>query len=346
MFSSYKVDTNQLLNETNYENWKVRILGFLNAQGLIEYAENDVVANITKIKGVTNEVLKEAKKKENIAKIIIICNISDKALEKVRDLKTPYEIMKALKKEYDKSNFNKSTYWINKLENLKTNSICEYTDTFSNINEKNFILKKIERIKYIFATIPKEIRNRMTIPGREDIYEFMDSIEEQILSFLYEKRRSLGIDHGQGKEEKFDMMDIDSIKIFKPTHGKKQEFKNKDRRVKNKEIYCSICHKYRHSTEMCRYNLKYYFNTKYRKGRYHKSYKMNKPTYISNVEYNLSSLKETNICLDNIRPMFEKCTENVDPFKSIKSSITNGIEQNSKNDNDFTKKGVWIKSVL
>jgi len=93
-----------LLNSSNYSKWYNKIYCLLESKKLEKYIKSDyykeIKAEVT-ADTKTNDDLTVAKESGGKALSYIINSLSDEIYDLVDDIKSPYEMMKALKTEYD-----------------------------------------------------------------------------------------------------------------------------------------------------------------------------------------------------------------------------------------------------
>ena len=290
------------LNGSNYNMWYKKIYNLLRAKDLLNYIQNDYLKAVeenVKNGTMTNDDLRIANKNQGVAMTIIINNISDDVYNLIEDLDTPFEVMNAIKEEYDDEKSEDTERLIRKLYTLKARKLNQVAsvlrkikDVLTTLEKKNYTIGNMEKIRLVYYALPSELQDLKMFTGNESLDEAITKINNSVtLREFVNRGNTISCAEntkGKGKEKeneklsKSDLMDIDFLST-----------------PKREDNYCYICNMKGHTTKRCRYNSKekyhkrnYKSNGKNGKNGKNRKYK-NKNYYnkrnVGNIETNKNS---------------------------------------------------------
>jgi len=257
------------LDRNNYDLWFRMIKTVLNKYGLNKFIESDYLTSVkrdVKAKTKSEDELEKAFKEENFAIEIILSSVTDKPLNIIKDIETPYEMMQKLKKEYDRKSSNDTQHYVNKLKTLKSKSIKDCHDTimemmriFEILEKKKYFISDLEKIKFIYKAIPKTVKSLVIATDYDKVEEYVKKINKSLTVYNYLEDLDINEEKETSKNDEEDKMDIDYVSAQKKTSK-----------------YCHICERKGHLTKECRYNLKRKFSNKNKNKNNDKKYYKNK----------------------------------------------------------------------
>jgi len=359
--SENKVQLEERLNKYNFEEWEFLISNILKSKKILKYIQFDLINNLKfELTGLINKVKKtdedlkaiksleskidEAEAKDALACTIISTNVSKEILEYIKRLSTSYEIMQKLRSLYGKKKSSDVQYWLKKLYSLRAKDLSDCKDTINQIKEifeimegNNATLGEWEKIRILYLSFPKNLRDQIHPDGTENVDDF---IKEALNKINFQIYLHSTIDYNKNIISNNDFMDIDYI-----NHADSNEkdisyiskFKNNS---KQKSNYCHICKVTGHSTDNCKYNSL----TKNKNSK-----KSTNKSKISKTKQNKNNKKhdfnKNYKTLDNLE-YSEELSENETSFENLKSiynSNLDNIETIDDYSNDYSKNKKLIR---
>ena len=345
MFKETKLRTEDILNKDNFENWEFLIKNILKSLKILQYVNENVIGKLNdklkeeKGKPKSDETvkaikdlekdIKEAETQDALASTIISKNVSQEVLSYIRYLTTAYDIMEKLKVLYGKKKTADLNYWLKKLYSLKAKNLSECKDIINQIKEifevmdkNNIRLGTWEKIRVLYLSYPKVLRDLIHPSGTETVDDFL---EESINKINFHIFLHSAINFDRSVTDKGDFMDIDNIE----SSGSK----NNKTRPSPEPNYCYLCKMFGHTTDECRFNLinknRNRSTQKGKKQSNKKKTKINKrkgknshQKSIANVEYEERNSDEE-LSLEELRTMYDKNLDSFEPLEEKKNTKEN-----------------------
>ena len=273
-----------ILDGTNYRIWYDNIIDAIDKEGLGEYLEKDILAELNTLdqdKEETKRKIKEANINNSKVRYIIKNTINTKIHNDRIGIKTSSEIIAYLKEKYE-HDVNNMTQWINKLKTIKAKKEVEIPSVikkilriFKNMDDLSTGLEDKKKVKYFLNALPNSYRKKLVLTNDTNVDDLKNKINEDLKMWAY-----VG-DLSNNNEDTDNPMDIDYA--WKYNHRKnnnKKNNNNKNNNNKNNKLfskkgyfykkgnfnkepnhcnrfnnkYCEICERNGHSTRECRYN--------------------------------------------------------------------------------------------
>jgi len=273
MFANHQneiMNYNVILNKKNYHVWLSRLEVSLTSMNLKEYIDNDVIEQLKRKDPNNKAKIKEAKRQDSKAQMVIFNTISIETRNRIRNLKTAYAILRKLKEKYEKDLNESMGKWISKLRFLKARNkkevftiLNEIEEIYSNMEKNNLKLSKEEKMKFVYNAMPNDTQMKIVIDNDTNVDTFIKKIREFTKYEIYMEDTS----YIRQKESKQDTRPDHSMNHkFKGMNKQKQRVDYEGKHPHNKEEVkrCYICNSTRHLKRDCEYNI---FN---RKSKYYK----------------------------------------------------------------------------
>jgi len=341
--------------------WYKKIYNLLRAKDLLNYIQNDYLKAVeenVKNGTMTTDDLRIANKNQGVAMTIIINNISDDVYNLIEDLDTPFEVMNAIKEEYDDEKSEDTERLIKKLYTLKAKKLNQVAsvlrkikDVLTTLEKKNYTIGNMEKIRLVYYALPSELQDLKMFTGNESLDEAITKINNSVtLREFVNRGNTISCAEntkGKGKEKeneklsKSDLMDIDFLST-----------------PKREDNYCYICNMKGHTTKRCRYNSKekyhkrnYKSNGKNGKNGKNRKYK-NKNYYnkrnVGNIETNKNSDNFNNYYEnysdDENEQLYENQINIIENLKPINFLL--GIKVEKQGYNYSISQSAYIDSIL
>ena len=347
MSNETKLRNEDILNKGNFENWEFLINNILKSLKILKYVNENVIGNLNdklkeeKEKPQTDETnkaikdlekdIKEAEAQDALASTIISKNVNQEALSYIRYLTTAYDIMEKLKTLYGKKKTADLNYWLKKLYSFKAKDLSDCKDVINQINEifnvmdkSNIKLGTWEKIRILYLSYPKALRDLVHPDGTETLKDFLEDSTNKINFHIY-LHSTINFDRSTKGDE--DFMDIDNVEPCR--------FKNNKRKPSPEPNYCYLCKVFGHNTDDCKFNLinKNKINSNKtnnkkpssnkRKPKNNKRKGKNSQTKsIANVEYEEYNSDE-GLSLEELRTMYDKTIDNFEPLEEKENTKEN-----------------------
>ncbi|ORX50269.1 hypothetical protein BCR36DRAFT_326810, partial [Piromyces finnis] len=229
MSQELKLQPEERLNKDNFEEWEFLINNILKSKKILSYVKTNKIEELKKKleteKGNTiqnkqaikemEEEIDEAEAMDALACTIISTNVSKEVLDYIKRLSSAYDIMKKLKSMYGKKKSADIQYWMKKMYSLKATDLSECKDVINQIKEifdimsrSNANLGDWEKIRVLYLSFPKTLRNYIHPDGTETVEDFLNQAINKINFLIY---LNSSIDYNRSINANDDLMDIDFI---------------------------------------------------------------------------------------------------------------------------------------
>ena len=207
------------LTKYNYEEWYPVVHSVLEANDLLDYIKNDIVTTITN--GInagthTNDDLKRIKKEDSKARLVLLTSVTADIKRKIRNAKIAYKIMTRIKEFCDLQKVRDTSFYLYKLETMRAKDldnaldiINEMIEIFDILEKRNHQIETLEGTRYIYASLPNDIKPRLPLKNYEKIEDYVKDGKEANEILKYYSGKSLKSETKQKKVEY--LMDIDYI---------------------------------------------------------------------------------------------------------------------------------------
>jgi len=201
-----------ILDGTNYRIWYDNIIDAIDKEGLGEYLEKDILAELNTLdqdKEETKRKIKEANINNSKVRYIIKNTINTKIHNDRIGIKTPSEIIAYLKEKYE-HDVNNMTQWINKLKTIKAKKEVEIPSVikkilriFKNMDDLSTGLEDKKKVKYFLNALPNSYRKKLVLTNDTNVDDLKNKINEDLKMWAY-----VG-DLSNNNEDTDNPMDID-----------------------------------------------------------------------------------------------------------------------------------------
>ncbi|ORX43519.1 hypothetical protein BCR36DRAFT_460401 [Piromyces finnis] len=217
-----------LTGSSNYFEWMNHIWAEFSKEKIINYLYTDG------IKDIDTKNLKEGEDEKlaqnGTAKSIIIHSISRKIHSEVVGMESAFLMLKKIQRNYGGGE-NDTTYWMMKLNSLKTsnekeitNFLEEMSNIFNTLEKADCKLSNIEKLKYLYNALPGEYMKKYILKDSTKYEELNKEIQEDIKNRLYNRRDN--------------PMEIDFVN--RGSNSKKHYTKDKMDQHKKQKILCHL----------------------------------------------------------------------------------------------------------
>ncbi|ORX42078.1 hypothetical protein BCR36DRAFT_338039, partial [Piromyces finnis] len=255
MSQELKLQPEERLNKDNFEEWEFLINNILKSKKILSYVKTNKIEELKKKleteKGNTiqnkqaikemEEEIDEAEAMDALACTIISTNVSKEVLDYIKRLSSGYDIMKKLRSMYGKKKSADIQYWMKKMYSLKATDLSECKDVINQIKEifdiisrSNANLGDWEKIRVLYLSFPKTLRNYIHPDGTETVEDFLNQAINKINFLIY---LNSSIDYNRSINANDDLMDIDFINRSEKDISYISKNKNKNYKPK----FCHIC---------------------------------------------------------------------------------------------------------
>ena len=251
MSNEIKLQPEERLNKSNFEEWEFLITNILKSKKILNYTKSDVVGKIRKklieaenlpkdekynatIKNLTSQ-LEDAEANDALACTILITNVSKDILEYIKRLESAFDIMQKLKSLYGNKKSADIQYWMKKMYSLRAKNLFECKDVINQINEifdimnrNNANLGEWEKIRILYLSFPKALKDQIHPTCTEKVEQFLSDAINKINFQLYLHST---IDYNKNINMDDDYMDIDLVE----PNNKGISYISKNRNFSNKQ---------------------------------------------------------------------------------------------------------------